>query len=164
VDKDGHAIPAETPPFAEVDEFAGEPATSGLLRASEVGPPKTKVDVLLAGAIVFPKPVTEVDVELAVGTRLRKRARVFGDRVWLPGMLGTFAAVCEDLRRKAYATASALKSWRNWRFGKAGLLTDALVAGHGPVRCETLFPRLAPGRCQLRRQVYRRDEVHFVRV
>jgi len=78
VDKDGHAIPAETPPFAEVDEFAGEPATSGLLRASEVGPPKTKVDVLLAGAIVFPKPVTEVDVELAVGTRLRKRARVFG--------------------------------------------------------------------------------------
>jgi len=43
------------------------------------------------------------------------------------------------------------------------LLTDALVAGHGPVRCETLFPRFAPGRCQLRRQVYRRYEVHFVR-
>ena len=74
------------------------------------------------------------------------------------------AQLCaKTFRRRAYATASALKSWRNWRFGKAALLTDALIAGHGPVCCETLFPRLAPGRCQFRRQVYRRAEVDFVR-
>jgi hypothetical protein len=41
------------------------------------------------------------------------------------------------------------------------LLTGAPVASHCPVRCETLCPCLAPGRCQLRGQVGRRAEVHF---
>ena len=45
---------------------------------------KPKVDVLLTGALAFPRPVTQIDVLLLVGTRLQKGARVFGDRVWLP--------------------------------------------------------------------------------
>jgi len=36
----------------------------------EVLQPKPKPDVLLAGAIVFARPITEIDVELIVGTRL----------------------------------------------------------------------------------------------
>ena len=47
-----------------------------------------------------------------------------------------------------YATATGLESWRNLRHQQGGLLTDAWIAGHGPVRCETLFPRLASGRRQ----------------
>ncbi len=69
----------------------------------------------------------------------------------------------QTFRRKAYATASALKSWRNWRFGKAGLLTAAPVASHRAIRCKTLRPRLAPGRHQLRRRVDSGAEVHFIR-
>ena len=62
-----------------------------------------------------------------------------------------------------YATATGLESWRNLRHQQGGLLTDALIAGHGPVRCETLSPRLASGRSQFSGQVDRCAEVHFVR-
>ena len=44
-----------------------------------------------------------------------------------------------------YATATVLESWRNLRHQQGGLLTDALIAGHRSVCCETLFPRLASG-------------------
>ena len=72
-------------------------------------------------------------------------------------LLGGLCA--QTFRRKVYATASGLKSWRNWRFEKAGLLTTALAAGHRAVRCKALRPRLGPGGCQLRWQVDRRAEV-----
>jgi hypothetical protein len=88
-DEGGHCTLAEAQPVLLEDQFAGEPARSGLLRASELGPPKAKVDVLLAGALVFPRPITQIDVELSVGTSLRKQARVFGDRYWLPGVMAT---------------------------------------------------------------------------
>jgi hypothetical protein len=86
-DRTGIVSPAPPLPIGMLDEFFGEPASSGLLRASEITPAKPKLDVLLAGAIVFPRPVTETHVELAVGSRLRKRVRVFGDRIWLPGLM-----------------------------------------------------------------------------
>ena len=74
-------------PIQESDEFAGEPTTSGLLAASDLVPPKARVDVLFKGTMTFPAPMTEVDVALRVGTRLQKTAHVFGTRFWLPGML-----------------------------------------------------------------------------
>ena len=79
------AVPAH--PIRLVDAWAGEPNSSGLLRAAELGPLKAKLDVLLAGAIAFPNPITEINVELAIGSRLLKRARVFGERFWLPGVI-----------------------------------------------------------------------------
>lgn len=85
-DDQGQLTKVAPEPVLISDEYAGEPGTSGLLRASELAPPKPKLDVLLVGALVFPQPITEADVELALGNRLRKRARVFGDRVWLPGV------------------------------------------------------------------------------
>jgi hypothetical protein len=84
-DPTGKVAAAEPQPLVAADEFAGEPATSRLLRASDLLPPKPKVDVLLAGALAFPRSITQIDVLLLVGTRLQKGARVFGDRAWLPG-------------------------------------------------------------------------------
>ena len=86
-DPSGIVSPALLAPIVTLDEFFGEPSSSGLLRASDVAPAKPRLDVLLAGAIAFPKPTTEIEVELAVGSRLRKRVRVFGDRIWLPGVM-----------------------------------------------------------------------------
>lgn len=86
-DDEGNATAASTVPFVETDEFAGDPASSGLLRAAEVGPRKPRVDVLLAGALAFPEPIAEVDSELVVGTRVGKRVRVFGNRVWARGVV-----------------------------------------------------------------------------
>jgi hypothetical protein len=79
------ALPAR--PIRMVDEWSGDSDSSGLLRAAELGPLKAKVDVLLAGAITFQRPTTETEVELSVGNRLLKRARVFGERFWLPGVI-----------------------------------------------------------------------------
>ena len=90
-DERGRCTPIEPQPVLMADEYAGQPGLSGLLRASDLSPPKVKVDVLLAGAIAFPKPITEVDVELSLGTRLCRRARVFGDRVWLPAVTADLA-------------------------------------------------------------------------
>jgi hypothetical protein len=86
-DKAGNAVPTAPSPIVDADEFAGEPATSGLLRASDLGPMKPKCDVLLVGELAFPQPVTMTDVQLTVGARIDKRARVFGERVWLPSAL-----------------------------------------------------------------------------
>ncbi len=86
-DDAGRPVPARSLPLVQADEFMGDPAFSGLVRASDLGPPKRRVDVLLEGAVVFPVPVAQVDVSLRVGERLAKTVRVFGDRVWVPGMI-----------------------------------------------------------------------------
>lgn len=83
-DRAGKASNTDPQPILAMDEFAGDPASSGLLRASDLGPMKPEVDILLAGALAFPRPSTEIDVLLVVGTRLQKGARVYGDRAWLP--------------------------------------------------------------------------------
>jgi hypothetical protein len=77
---------ASTDPLLEADEYADEPATSGLLQAAELGPPKQRIDVLLSGELVFPAPTTEATATLEVGRRLRKTVSVLGDRTWLPGV------------------------------------------------------------------------------
>jgi hypothetical protein len=81
-DGSGTLTPVPADPLLDTDQYAGDPASTGLLRASELGPPKPRVDVLLAGALAFPAPVEAVDVGIFVGTRLSKTARVFGDRRW----------------------------------------------------------------------------------
>jgi hypothetical protein len=84
-DRSGTPISVTAVPLREDDELAGDAPNAGLAAASEVGPPKPKVDVLLIGALAFRSPVTEVNVALAVGSRLRKIVRVVGDRVWQSG-------------------------------------------------------------------------------
>src|ERR1017187_8907871 len=57
------------------------------------------------------------------------------------------AQLCaQTFRTKVYAISPALKSWRNWQWGRGGLLTAALVASHRPIRCKPLGSRLAPVR------------------
>jgi hypothetical protein len=77
---------ARPAPITLADEFAGDSVFAGLLRARDLAPAKPRLDVLLAGTVAFPRPIAETEIELAVGSRLRKRARVFGDRIWLPGL------------------------------------------------------------------------------
>ncbi len=84
---DGSPQPIASLPILEQAVFAGEPATSGMLAASDLSPPKPRVDVLLQGSLAFASPVTEADVAIRVGARLRKVARVFGARFWLPGIV-----------------------------------------------------------------------------
>jgi hypothetical protein len=83
-DQAGKVTSTEPRPLVTMDEFAGEPVSSGLLRATDLSPMKPKLDVLLAGALAFPRPITQIDALLVVGARLRKGVRVFGDRAWLP--------------------------------------------------------------------------------
>ena len=66
---DGTIRPVSPVPIQESDELPGEPATSGLLAASDLVPPKARVDVLFKGTMTFPAPMTEVDVALRAGTR-----------------------------------------------------------------------------------------------
>jgi hypothetical protein len=73
-------------PIVDVDQYAGDPATSGVLVAGDLSLPKPRVDVLVRGALKFPAPVTEALVSLEVGDRVRKRLRVHGKRAWAPGV------------------------------------------------------------------------------
>jgi hypothetical protein len=87
---DDHGVvrPAAAPsPIVEADEYAGEPGTSGLTYARDLGPMKPRLDVLLSGEIVFRAPTTAADVTLEVGRRLRKTAKVFGDRAFVATIL-----------------------------------------------------------------------------
>jgi hypothetical protein len=82
---DGTPVAAPAQPIRTLDVFAGDPADSGLLHASDLGPPKPRVDVLLEGAITFPAPVERTEVALYVGKGLYKHATVWGSRYWVPG-------------------------------------------------------------------------------
>jgi hypothetical protein len=90
-DDRGGLAPTATEPPRPADVFAGEPASTGLAFAAEVGAPKPHVDVLLAGALAFPAPIERCDVSLLVGARLRKTVRVFGTRRWLPSLRSDLA-------------------------------------------------------------------------
>ncbi len=84
-DRRGAVVPIEAVPLRGQDELEGEGVAAGLAAAAEIGPPKPRVDVLLAGELVFRAPVTEANIALSVGSRLRKIVRVVGERVWQSG-------------------------------------------------------------------------------
>jgi len=108
--QDGSLRQIAAVPICESDEFAGEPATSGLLAATDLAPPKPRVDVLFKGTLTFPAPMTEVDVAVRVGTRTQKAAHVFGARYWLPGVVHDMAP------SKPYPTDALPFAWE-WSFG-----------------------------------------------
>ena len=103
--QDGSLRQVAAAPIQESDEFAGEPATSGLLTATDLVLPKPRVDVLFKGTLTFPAPMTEVDVAVRVGTRLQKAAHVFGARYWLPGVVHDMAP------SKPYPTEALPFAW-----------------------------------------------------
>lgn len=71
------------------DEHWGEPGQSSLKYASEAHLSKPSTDVVVIGEACAPdrRPVTQLDVSIAVADR-RKSLRVFGDRVWEKGLFG----------------------------------------------------------------------------
>lgn len=80
-----------TPPLVEADVYGGEPGASSPLSASDFVPFKPLVDVLVCGALVLPAEVEQADVTLEVGARIRKTVRVYGDRFFMPGIVGGLA-------------------------------------------------------------------------
>ncbi len=84
--------PIEPVPIVKVDQYADDPATSGVLCPGDIAMPKKRIDVVLAGSFRFPTPIEETLVRLEVGQRVNKEMRVFGDRFWLPGLTDSLAA------------------------------------------------------------------------
>jgi hypothetical protein len=72
-------------PVVEADVSDGDPARGSVLYEAEIAPSKPRVDVLLAGEIALGAVFDRAVIQLEVGARIRKAARVFGDRVWVPG-------------------------------------------------------------------------------
>jgi hypothetical protein len=78
-------------PILEVNEHAGDPATSGIVRAADLGPAKTGTDVVLLGHAYAPRGrARSADVGLQVGP-VRKVVRVLGERRWVRS-LGAWVA------------------------------------------------------------------------
>jgi len=95
-DKDGHAIPAETPPFAESMSSLASRRHRDCFARPKWDPRKQRS---MCFSLVHRVSQARHRGGCRAGrwhapTQARSRIR---DRVWLPGMLGTFAAVCEDL-------------------------------------------------------------------
>jgi hypothetical protein len=87
---DRRPAPAEKQePVLLKDEYWDDPATSSLRWAGEVHLSKPGTDVVLNGHARSPggKKVQQLDVTFTLGGRT-KVVRVFGDRVWKPGLMG----------------------------------------------------------------------------
>jgi len=76
-------------PIAAEDQYWGEPGTTSLKAASDLGLIKPGTDILMIGTAHAPggKPAPQSDVSLTVGP-VTRTIRVFGDRVWQSGLLG----------------------------------------------------------------------------
>lgn len=79
-------LAAEQVPVTLEDEFLGDPASSSLLKASEMLLPKPGSDVILNGHAYVPdgQQAGVIDTYLAIGD-VSKTIRVFGDRLWIHG-------------------------------------------------------------------------------
>jgi hypothetical protein len=76
------------------------PGLKSLLYDTDLGPPKTATDIVLAGHAYSQDglPVTELPVGFRVGA-LSRAARVFGNRSWQRSLLGTVASKPEPFTR-----------------------------------------------------------------
>jgi hypothetical protein len=125
----GDVTPAsEQQAILPIDLYAGDPALSGPTQPSDFVPTKPLVDFLLVGSIALPVAVEEVDVTVHVGRRLRKTVRVFGDRMWLPGM------------------AAALSLSRPRPFSEMPIQWDRSFGGQDPEHPAFFEPRNPVGR------------------
>jgi hypothetical protein len=79
-------IADEQVPVALEEKYHGDPGSSSLCAASDVGLAKPSTDVLMIGHAhsTGGRPATQVDVSLSVGP-VRKVVRVVGDRTWRTG-------------------------------------------------------------------------------
>ena len=80
-------VSSEQVPLWAGDQHWGDPATSSIRYASDLGPAKMGTDVALIGHAYAKRGRARVsDVALQVGP-LRKGVRVFGERRWVHAML-----------------------------------------------------------------------------
>jgi hypothetical protein len=87
----GSLVPvAEQPPVRTEDAWSGKPGESAIDATCDLVPAKPRVDVLLEGRLKLPAQAKRAEIALQLGTR-RKAATVFGDRVWLPGVMRALA-------------------------------------------------------------------------
>jgi hypothetical protein len=128
-DESGRVRAAPSEGLLDCDRHAGEPGASSVVWAAELGPRKARVDLLLAGAMVFARPTVEATVELRVGRRIVKAARVFGDRVWMAGG-GTAGAAAVPSRARPVSLVPLL--WER-AFGGADPDDPTCVEPRNPV-------------------------------
>ncbi|HVE38426.1 MAG TPA: DUF2169 domain-containing protein [Planctomycetota bacterium] len=83
------SVAAEQVPVRHELKHRGEPASTSLLYESDMVLTKANTDVLLEGHAYVPggREATQADVMMQVG-KIKKIARVWGDRAWTPGLLG----------------------------------------------------------------------------
>ena len=86
-------------PLMALDEFWGEPASSSLKSAADLGLAKPATDVLLQGNAYAPSGSAKTsEVRLRVG-KLEKTVRVFGNRVWESGIFGLRISAPEPFQK-----------------------------------------------------------------
>lgn len=88
----------------------GEPGLSSVLREPEVAFTKPGTDCVLQGHAVAPRPATQVDVGFRIGD-LTKVARMFGDRRFEPGLLGTKISPPQPFERLPLLWERAFGGW-----------------------------------------------------
>ncbi len=84
-DASGQPHPIAPQRVVDQDVYEGDPATSSILLETELAPRKPRVDVLLAGEVVLAQATNHAVMKLEIGDQVGKAARLFGDRVWVPG-------------------------------------------------------------------------------
>jgi hypothetical protein len=82
-----------------MDQYAGDPAASGIVRGADVGPARTGTDVVLLGQAYAPRGRARTcDVGLLVGP-VTKVVRVFGERRWVRAMASWVASEPVEFER-----------------------------------------------------------------